>query len=197
MPFEATKFAETFAAWTLSYSSLFLALAVLHRLTARTFGDRETARRTLLYIAVFPSAYFFTLVYTRPRSSWLTTPQAGAGAGSRVGSDGQGAAGRLPVAEAGGENANVDPLCLQCARRPGARGVARSATVEDRQPAHLPQLGRPCLELVGRDVEGAGDVAPGVGFGRPHVDEHRPAPVAKVERLGEGHRGGSGARARG
>jgi len=116
MPFEAAKFAETFAAWdsgwyfdiaqrgyywspsgqssiaffplypmlmralawpfgagdralwiagiTLSYSCLFLGLAVLHRLTAKTFGDRETARRTLLYIAVFPFANFFTQVYT-------------------------------------------------------------------------------------------------------------------------------------
>ena len=117
MPFEAAKFAETFAAWdsgwyfdiaqrgyywspsgqssiaffplypmlmralawpfgggdralwiagiALSYACLFLGLAVLHRLTARTFGgDRETARRTLLYVAVFPFAYFFTQVYT-------------------------------------------------------------------------------------------------------------------------------------
>ena len=116
MPFEAAKFAETFAAWdsgwyfdiaqrgyywsasgqssiaffplypmlmralawpfgggdraiwiagiALSYACLFLGLAVLHRLTAKTFGDRETARRTLLYIAVFPFAYFFTQVYT-------------------------------------------------------------------------------------------------------------------------------------
>ena len=116
MPFEAAKFAETFAAWdsgwyfdiarrgyywnasgqssiaffplypmlmralawpfggsdravwtagiVLSYSSLLLGLAVLHRLTAKTFGNRETARRTLLYVAVFPFAYFFTQVYT-------------------------------------------------------------------------------------------------------------------------------------
>ena len=56
------------ALWTagivLSYACLFLGLAVLHRLTARTFGDRETARRTVLYVAVFPFAYFFTQVYT-------------------------------------------------------------------------------------------------------------------------------------
>ena len=116
MPFEAAKFAETFAAWdsgwyfdiaqrgyywsasgqssiaffplypmlmralawpfgggdraiwiagiALSYACLFLGLAVLHRLTAKMFGDRETARRTLLYVAVFPFAYFFTQVYT-------------------------------------------------------------------------------------------------------------------------------------
>ena len=116
MPFEAAKFAETFAAWdsgwyfdiarrgyywnpsgqssiaffplypmlmralawpfgggdralwiagiVLSYLCLFLGLAVLHRLTATSFGSRETARRTVLYVAVFPFAYFFTQVYT-------------------------------------------------------------------------------------------------------------------------------------
>ena len=118
MPFESTRFAETFAAWdsgwyfdiaqrgyywsptgpeqprllpalpdadagaglavrragtgrcgssgiALSYACLFLGLAVLHRLTATTFGgDREAARRTVLYVAVFPFAYFFTQVYT-------------------------------------------------------------------------------------------------------------------------------------
>ena len=56
------------ALWTagivLSYSCLFLGLLGLHRLTAGTFGDRETARRTVLYVAVFPFAYFFTQVYT-------------------------------------------------------------------------------------------------------------------------------------
>ena len=49
----------------LSYACLFVGLAVLHRLTATTFdGDREAARRTVLYVAVFPFAYFFTQVYT-------------------------------------------------------------------------------------------------------------------------------------
>lgn len=56
------------ALWTagivLSYACLFLGLAVLHRLSERTFGDREIARRTVLYVAVFPFAYFFTQVYT-------------------------------------------------------------------------------------------------------------------------------------
>jgi hypothetical protein len=57
------------ALWTagiaLSYACLWLGLAVLHRLTSATFGgDREAARRTVLYVAVFPFAYFFTQVYT-------------------------------------------------------------------------------------------------------------------------------------
>jgi len=47
-----------------SYACLFLGLAVLHRLTERVLGEREVARRTVLYVAVFPFAYFFTQVYT-------------------------------------------------------------------------------------------------------------------------------------
>jgi hypothetical protein len=117
MPFEADRFAETFAAWdsgwyfdiaqrgyywspdgqsslaffplypmlmraaawpfggsdralwiagiALSHACFFLGLAVLHRLSATALGgDREAARRTVLYVAVFPFAYFFTQVYT-------------------------------------------------------------------------------------------------------------------------------------
>jgi hypothetical protein len=56
------------ALWTagiaLSYACLVLGLAVLHRLTTTVLGDREAARRTVLYVAVFPFAYFFTQVYT-------------------------------------------------------------------------------------------------------------------------------------
>jgi hypothetical protein len=63
-PFGGGDRALWLAGIALSYASLFFGLAVLHRLTARTFGDRETARRTVLYVAVFPFAYFFTQVYT-------------------------------------------------------------------------------------------------------------------------------------
>ena len=63
-PFGGGDRALWIAGIALSYACLFLGLAVLHRLTAKTFGDRETARRTLLYVAVFPFAYFFTQVYT-------------------------------------------------------------------------------------------------------------------------------------
>ena len=56
------------ALWTagiaLSFACLFLGLAVLHRLTETLTGSREAARRTVLYLAVFPFAYFFTQVYT-------------------------------------------------------------------------------------------------------------------------------------
>ena len=48
----------------LAYACLLLGLTVLHRLTETRFGGREVARRTVLYVAVFPFAYFFTQVYT-------------------------------------------------------------------------------------------------------------------------------------
>jgi len=40
-----------------------LALMALHRFTERVSGDRETARRAVLYLAIFPFALFFTRVY--------------------------------------------------------------------------------------------------------------------------------------
>jgi hypothetical protein len=64
-PFGGGDRALWIAGIAVSYACLFLGLAVLHRLTATTFGgDREVARRTVLYVAVFPFAYFFTQVYT-------------------------------------------------------------------------------------------------------------------------------------
>lgn len=77
------------ALWTagvvLSYVCLFLGLAVLHRLTATTFGDRETARRTVLYLAVFPFAYFFTQVYTESLFLVMTVSAVAAAVASRWG----------------------------------------------------------------------------------------------------------------
>jgi hypothetical protein len=46
-----------------SYGCLLAGLAVLHRLVETRFGGREAARRAVLYVAVFPFAYFFTQVY--------------------------------------------------------------------------------------------------------------------------------------
>jgi hypothetical protein len=126
MPFEAQRFAETFAAWdsgwyfdiarrgyywsasgqsslaffplypllmralawpfggsdralwlsgiAISYASLLLGLALLHRLAEAQLGGREAARRTVLYVAVFPFAYFFTQVYAE--SPFLLTSVA-------------------------------------------------------------------------------------------------------------------------
>ena len=47
-----------------SCTAFVLALIVLHRFTERVFGSRETARRAIIYLAVFPFSLFFTRVYT-------------------------------------------------------------------------------------------------------------------------------------
>ena len=47
----------------MSYACFFLGLVVLHGPTAARFADREAARRTALYLAVFPFAFFFTQAY--------------------------------------------------------------------------------------------------------------------------------------
>jgi hypothetical protein len=47
----------------ISCVSFFAGLVVLHRLTERICNDRETARRTILYLAVYPFSFFLTRVY--------------------------------------------------------------------------------------------------------------------------------------
>jgi len=63
-PFGGGDRALWLAGMALSCVCLFLGLAVLHRLAEERLGAREAARRTVLYVAVFPFAYFFTQVYT-------------------------------------------------------------------------------------------------------------------------------------
>ena len=62
-PFGGTEHALWISAIAVSAAAYFLALVALHRFTERWSGDRETARRTVLYLAVFPFALFFTRVY--------------------------------------------------------------------------------------------------------------------------------------
>jgi hypothetical protein len=63
-PFGGSDRALWLAGIALSYACLVIALAVLHRFAEQRLGGREPARRTVLYLAVFPFAYFFTQVYT-------------------------------------------------------------------------------------------------------------------------------------
>lgn len=62
-PFGGGEKAVWLAGIAVSCVSFFLALLVVHRLTERIFGEREIARRTVLYLAVFPFSLFFTRVY--------------------------------------------------------------------------------------------------------------------------------------
>ena len=63
-PFGGGDRAVWVAGIVLSLISFALALVVLHRLAEGVLGGREPARRTVLYVAVFPFAFFFTQVYT-------------------------------------------------------------------------------------------------------------------------------------
>jgi Mannosyltransferase (PIG-V) len=62
-PFGGTDRAIWMAGIVISWTAFALAMVALHRLTERIFGSREIARRTVLYLAVFPFSLFFTRVY--------------------------------------------------------------------------------------------------------------------------------------
>jgi hypothetical protein len=62
-PFGGSDRALWISAITVSAVCYVLALIALHRFTVRVSGDRETARRAVLYLAIFPFALFFTRVY--------------------------------------------------------------------------------------------------------------------------------------
>jgi len=51
------------AGMVVSNAAFFVALVLLHQLVRRDF-DQGTARRTLLYLAIFPTAFFFFAAYT-------------------------------------------------------------------------------------------------------------------------------------
>jgi Mannosyltransferase (PIG-V) len=63
-PFGGSPAATWIAAIAVSWMAFFCALVALHQLTERLVGTREAARRTVLYIAVFPFSIYFTRVYT-------------------------------------------------------------------------------------------------------------------------------------
>jgi hypothetical protein len=63
-PFGGTDRALWIGGIVISYVCFFVALVLLHRLTERMVGDREAARRTVLYIAVFPFSFPFARVYS-------------------------------------------------------------------------------------------------------------------------------------
>jgi hypothetical protein len=63
-PFGGSDRAIWLAGIVISCAAFVLALIVVHRFTERVFGSRETARRAVLYLAIFPFSLFFTRVYT-------------------------------------------------------------------------------------------------------------------------------------
>jgi len=63
-PFGGGAAATWIAGIVVAFVAYVLALVAVHRLTERVFGSRETARRTVLYIAVFPWSLFLASVYS-------------------------------------------------------------------------------------------------------------------------------------
>lgn len=63
-PFGSTDRALWIGGIVISYVCFFVALVLLHRLTERLVGDREAARRTVLYVTVFPFSFPFSRVYS-------------------------------------------------------------------------------------------------------------------------------------
>ena len=62
-PFGGTDKAIWVAGIVVSSAAFALALLAVHRFTQQMFGDREVARRAVLYLALFPFSLFFTRVY--------------------------------------------------------------------------------------------------------------------------------------
>jgi hypothetical protein len=62
-PFGGTDKTIWTAGVLVSCTAFAMALLAVHRLTQQVFGDREAARRAVLYPAVFPFSLFFTRVY--------------------------------------------------------------------------------------------------------------------------------------
>jgi mannosyltransferase PIG-V len=78
-PFGGGEQAIWISGIAISWTAFAAALVVLHRLTERIYGDREVARRTVLYLAIFPFSLFFTKVYAE--SVFLLTSVAAVAAG--------------------------------------------------------------------------------------------------------------------
>ena len=62
-PFGSSDTAVWAAGVIISCTAFLLGLVILHELTQRTFGDRDIARRTVLYASVFPFSFFLSRVY--------------------------------------------------------------------------------------------------------------------------------------
>jgi hypothetical protein len=84
-PFGGTPRALWLSGMALSCACLFAGLTVLHQLTWKTAGGPEPARRTVLYVAVFPFAYFFTQVYTESLFLLLSVSAVAAAVAARWG----------------------------------------------------------------------------------------------------------------
>ena len=110
-----------------SCTAFALALLALHRLTERVIGDREAARRAVLYLAVFPFSLFFTRVYAESvflLTTVLAVSRALDGRWWRAGLWGA----LATLARPNGITIGLPLACMALAGRPAARELARRFT---------------------------------------------------------------------
>jgi hypothetical protein len=110
-----------------SCTAFALALLALHRLTERVIGDREAARRAVLYLAVFPFSLFFTRVYAESAfllTTVLAVSRAHDGRWWRAGLWGA----LATLARPNGITIGLPLACMALAGRPAARELARRFT---------------------------------------------------------------------
>jgi hypothetical protein len=122
-PFGGGAGATWVAGIAVSMSAYALALVALHRLTERICGSREVARRTVLYVAVFPWSLFLGRVYAE--SAFLLTSVLAvsrAHEGRWLGAGGWGALATL--ARPNGILIGLPLAIMALHGRPGARDVA-------------------------------------------------------------------------
>jgi hypothetical protein len=125
-PFGHTDRAIWAAGILISCMAFALALITLHRLTQKIFGDREVARRTVFYLAVFPFSLFFTRVYAESvflLTSLLAVSRAYDGRWWRAGLWGALAA----LARPNGILIGLPLVLMAMGDRPGARVFLRRA----------------------------------------------------------------------
>ena len=135
-PFGGSERAVWLAAITVSASCYALALMALHRFTERVSGDRETARRAVLYLAIFPFALFFTRVYAESvflLTSVLAVSNAWDGRWARAGIWGALAA----LARPNGILIAVPLVLLALRDRPRLSAIARRAVALSPAPLAL------------------------------------------------------------
>ena len=124
-PFGASDRAIWIAGITISIAAFVAALVALHRFTERMLGgDREAARRTVLYVAVFPFSFFFTRVYTESLFLLLTILAIASAYDGRWWRAGM--AGALTaLTRPNGILIAVPLLCFALAGRPSAQALGR------------------------------------------------------------------------
>jgi len=123
-PFGATDRAIWVAGIAISSGAFVAALVALHRFAEQVLGDRTAARRTVLYVAVFPFSLFFTRVYTESLFFLLTVVAVAAAYNGRWWR--AGIAGALAaLTRSNGILLVVPLLWFAAADRPAARVFAR------------------------------------------------------------------------